>query len=101
MHSTNNIANCLNRLIKQAKCNHCHFVLNKTKGSSKAAWDSVNEIVNNKCRRNSQTTKLITPASDAVTNPRIIAEEFNTFLSMLVKKWLSLYQKCLILYQND
>ena len=35
--------NTLNRLLRRAKSNYYHFVLNEHKGNSKKAWETVNE----------------------------------------------------------
>ena len=79
--------NTLNRLLRRAKSNYYHSVLNEHKGNSKKAWETVNELIYNKKRSSSPPSELMNSNGEIISNRLAIAEEFNEFLPMWEKRW--------------
>ena len=82
--------NTLNRLLRRAKSNYYHSVLNKHKGNSKKAWETINEIIYDKKRSSSPPSKLMNSDSEVISNPLAIAEEFNDFFTKVGKPMATL-----------
>ena len=64
-------------MLRRAKSNYYHSVLNEHKGNSKKAWETVNELIYNKKRSSSPPFKLMNSNGVIISNPLAIAEEFN------------------------
>ena len=71
--------NALNRLLRLAKRNYYHSVLNEHKGSSQKVWQVVNELAFIKERTKLLPSKLITLNGHTVTDEETIAEECNGY----------------------
>ena len=78
--------NALRRKLKQAKLDYYHHLLNGNKGNAKKTWDVIKELTNIKRRSNVQPSKLTLNNYDAVTEPQIKAEEFNSFFINIGKE---------------
>ena len=78
--------NALRRKLKQAKLDYYHHLLNKNKGNAKKTWDVINELTNIKRRSNVQPSKLKLNNDNTVSEPQIIAEEFNRFFVYIGKE---------------
>ena len=78
--------NLLNRLIKQTKVDYYHNVLKNNKNNSKKVWNIVNELVYNRKQKNSGPTKILTDTGCTITDPQVIAEEFNKFFVSVGKR---------------
>ena len=72
--------------MKQAKLDYYHHLLNGNKGNGKKTWDVIKELTNIKRRSNVQPSKLTLNNYDTVTEPQIIAEEFNRFFVNIGKE---------------
>ena len=72
--------------LKQAKLDYYHHLLNGNKGNAKKTWDVIKELTNIKRRSNVQPSKLTLNNYDTVTEPQIIAEEFNRFFVNIGKE---------------
>ena len=77
--------NTLNRLLRRAKSNYYHSVLNEYKGNSKKAWETVNELIYNKKRSRSPPSKLMNSNGEVTSNSLAIAEEFNELFTNVGK----------------
>ena len=77
--------NTLNRLLRLAKQNHYHNVLNEHKGNSRKAWEVINELAFDTKKTSIPPTKLITTLGDTITDQQSIAEEFNKYFVNLGK----------------
>ena len=82
--------NTLNRLLRRAKSDYYHFVLNEHKRNSKKAWETVNESIYNKKRSSSPPSKLMNPNGEVILNLLAIAEEFNEFFTNVGKTMATL-----------
>ena len=71
--------NALNRLLRLAKRNYYHSVLNEHKGNSQKVWQVVNELAFTKDRTGLLPSKLVTSNGHTVTDEETIAEEFNSY----------------------
>ena len=78
--------NALRRKLKQAKLDYYHHLLNDNKGNAKKTWDVINELTNIKRRSNVQPSKLTLNNDNTVSEPQIIAEEFNRFFVNIGKE---------------
>ena len=74
------------RQLKQAKLDYYHNLLNENKGNAKKTWDVNNGLTNIKRCSNVQPSKLTLNNYDTVTEPQIIAEEFNSFFVNIGKE---------------
>ena len=84
--------NALRRQLEQAKLDYHHHLLNENKGNTKKTWDVINELTNINHRSNIQPSKLKRNNSDIVTEPQIIAEEFNSFFVNIGKEMVASIQ---------
>ena len=82
--------NTLNRLLRRAKSNYYHSVLNEHKGNSKKAWETINELIYDKKRSSSPPSKLMNSDNEVISNPLAIAEEFNDFFTNVGKSMATL-----------
>ena len=71
--------NALNRLLRLAKRNYYHSVLNEHKGNSQNVWQVVNNLAFTKNRTRLLPSKLVTSNGHTVTGEETIAEEFNIY----------------------
>ena len=71
--------NALNRLLRLAKRNYYHSVLNEHKGNSQKVWQVVNELAFTKNRARLLPSKLVTSNRYTVTDEENIAEEFKSY----------------------
>ena len=71
--------NSLRQQLKQAKLDYYSHLLNENKGNAKKTWDVINELTKIKRRSNIQPSKLTLNTDETVTEPQIIAEDFNSF----------------------
>ena len=71
--------NALNRLLRLAKRNYCHSILNEHKDNSQKVWQVVNELAFTKNRTRLLPSKLVTSNGHTVTDEETIAEEFNCY----------------------
>ena len=71
--------NALNRLLRLAKRNYYHSVLNEHKGNSQKVWQVVNELAFTKNRTRLLPSKLVTSNGHTVTDEETIAEELNSY----------------------
>ena len=71
--------NALNRLLRLAKRNYYHSVLNEHKGNSQKVWQVVNELAFTKNRTRLVPSTLVTSNGHTVTDEETIAEEFNSY----------------------
>ena len=78
-------------MLRRAKSNYYHSVLNEHKGNSKKAWETVNELIYNKQRSSSPPSELMNSNGEIISNRLAIAEEFNEFLPMWEKRWPHCY----------
>ena len=78
--------NLVNRLIKQAKVDYYHNVLNDNINNSKIVWNIVNELVCKRKQKNSGPNKILTDTGCTITDPQAIAEEFNKFFVSVGKR---------------
>ena len=81
--------NALRRQLKQAKVDYYHHLLNENKGNAKKTWDVINELTNIKRCSNVQPSKQTWNNYDTVSEPQIIAEEFNSFFVDIGKEMLA------------
>ena len=82
--------NTLNRLLRRAKSNYYHSVLNEHKGNSKKAWETINELIYNKKRSSSPPSKLMNSNGEVISNPVAKVEEFNEFFTNAKKTMATL-----------
>ena len=66
--------NAFNRLLRLAKRNYYHSVLNEHKGNSQKVWQVVNELAFTKNRTKWLPSKLVTSNGHTATNEETIAE---------------------------
>ena len=71
--------NALNQLLRLAKRNYYHSVLNEYKGNSRKIWQVVNELAFTKNRTRLLPSKLVTSNGHTVTDEETIAKEFNSY----------------------
>ena len=71
--------NALNRLLRLAKQNYYHIVLNEHKCKSQKVWQVINELAFTKNRTRLLLSKLVTSIGHTVTDEETIAEEFNSY----------------------
>ena len=71
--------NALNRLLKLAKRNYYHSVLNEHKGYSQKVRQVVNELAFTKNRTRLLPSKLFTSNGHTITDEETMAEEFNSY----------------------
>ena len=71
--------NALNRLLRLAKQNYYHIVLNEHKCKSQKVWQVINEVAFTKNRTRLLLSKLVTSIGHTVTDEETIAEEFNSY----------------------
>ena len=84
--------NTLRRKLMQAKLDY-HHLLNENKGNAKKTWDVINELTNIRRRSNIQPSKPTMNNHDTVSEPKIIAEEFNKFFVNIGKKMAASIQR--------
>ena len=66
-------------MLRLAKRNYYHNVLNQRKGNSQKVWQVVNELTFTKNRTKWLPSKLVTSNCHTVTDEETIAEEFNSY----------------------
>ena len=66
-------------MLRLAKQNYYHSVLNGHKGKSQKVWQIVNELALTKNRTKLLPSKLVTSYRHTVTDEKTIAEEFNCY----------------------
>ena len=71
--------NTLNRLLRLAKRNYYHSILNEHKGNSRKVWQVVNELAFTKNRARLFPSKLVTSDDHTITDEETIAEEFKSY----------------------
>ena len=71
--------NALNGLLRLAKRNYYHSVLNGHKGNLQKVWQVENELAFTKNRTKLLPSKLVTSNGHTVSDEETIAEEFNNY----------------------
>ena len=66
-------------MLRLAKQNYYHSVLNEHKGNSQKEWQVVNELALQKNRTKFLPSKLVTSNGHTVTDEETIAKEFNGY----------------------
>ena len=77
--------NAFNRLLRLAKRNYYHIVLNEHKGNSQKVRQVINELAFTKNCPKLLPSKLVTSNGHTVTDEETIAEEFNSYFANIRK----------------
>ena len=69
-------------MLRLAKRNYYHSILNEHKGNSQKVWQVVNELAFTKNRTRLLPSKLVTSNGHTFTDEETIAEEFNGYFNI-------------------
>lgn len=96
-----NYRNKLNALIKKTKNKYFKTMIEKNKNCSKNLWNAVKQFTNNYKNNDKKITKIVTDNGNEITDPKQIANTYNTFFSQIGEKLASKIQQGPMLNNNE